>query len=139
MDRSTLHSQSEQLFGWGWQRALASGLGLDDRTVRRWGNDIPVPQYVDALLESLVALRRAGAPLPGRWTSSRERRGARRELQRLCALAFSEYRAGGLDNLAAPERFGRRQAMIVAEALESQGNVPAFRLGRQIRDLARRC
>lgn len=139
MDRAELQSQAESLFGWGWQRTLASGLGLDDRTVRRWGNGMPVPHYVAALLESLAALRQAGSALPPRWTSSGERRTLRRELHRLCALAFSTYRVNGLDNVAVPSRPGWREAMVVAEALESQGNVPAFRLGRQIRDLANRC
>jgi hypothetical protein len=139
MDRAELEQVGVDLFGWGWQTSLAKGLGVDGRTVRRWGIDIAAPRYVEAILECLRALRDAGRPLPPRWTSIRERKVKMQVLRQLCRQAFSEYRVRGLDNIAEPKTIGKREALVIADALEAQGNVLAFKLSRAIREQAARC
>ena len=143
MNRETLGSIARVLFGWGWQSTLARGLGVDSRSVRRWGLNVPVPGYVEAVLESLLALSEAGKPLPPRWRATGERRRLRKlaiiELERMCRDAFARYRVRALDNIALPGRVSREEALVVADALESQGDVMAFKLGRRIRELARQC
>ena len=143
MNRSELHRGAGRLFGWGWQTTLARGLGVEDRTVRRWGVDLDVPTYVEAVIESLSALRQNGISMPERWTPSAERRRQRRivmqNLQRLCDRAFKEFRSRGLDNVSRPDSIRKAEALVVAAALESQSSISAFRLGREIRSLADRC
>jgi hypothetical protein len=139
MSRDELERLAIGLFGWGWQTSLARGLRVDDRTVRRWGVDIGTPRYVEAVLECLGALRDAGKPLPSRWTSTKERKPKMRILRELCRRAFRDYRVRALDNIAEPKKLGRREALVIADALEAQGNASAFKLGRAIREQAGRC
>ncbi len=61
------------------------------------------------------------------------------ELQEMCRKAFARHRVRSLDNISLPNRIGRDEALVVADALESQGSVAAFKLGRMIRDLAGQC
>ena len=143
MDRSSLESCGKTLFGWGWQTTLATGLGVEDRTVRRWGVDLDVPAYAEAVVESLLSLREVGVSLPKRWLPSVERRRRRRiamqNLQQLCDRAFKEFRSRGLDNVSRPNVVRKPEALVIAAALESQGNISAFKLGREIRSLASKC
>ena len=129
----------KSLLGWGWQTTLAHGLGLDNRTIRRWSSDGTAPTYVEAVLECLQALKKAGEPLPARWAPSLERRRDRKSridaARELCLQAFAKYRASALNNIADMDRIGKKEALIIAEALESQGNVSAFKMGREIRSL----
>jgi len=46
------------LYGAQWQSALADGLGVADRTVRRWVAGQPIPEGVRADLLRLVKERR---------------------------------------------------------------------------------
>jgi hypothetical protein len=60
------------------------------------------------------------------------------EVRRLIAKAYQKYRATCLDNIdVKPKDADFPTAMVVAAALMHRGNAEAFRLGRQIRDLAR--
>jgi hypothetical protein len=138
MSGAALEQIGIELFGWGWQTSLAKGLGVDDRTVRRW-TDLGAPQYVEATLECLKLLRDARVPLPPRWTSTEARKPKMKALRQLCRDAFRQYRARGLDNVVEPKKIGKREALVIAEALEAQGNVPAFKMGRAIREQAAQC
>jgi hypothetical protein len=57
----------------------------------------------------------------------------------LCRQAFAKYRATALNNIADMPHIGKDEALIVAEALESQGDVSAFKAGREIRALVAQC
>ncbi len=60
------------------------------------------------------------------------------EVRRLIAKAYKKYRVTCLDNIdVKPNDADFPTAMIVAAALMHRGNAEAFRLGRQIRDLAK--
>lgn len=60
------------------------------------------------------------------------------ELRKLIAKAFEKYHANCLDNISVdPEEADFGDAAVVAAALMHRGNAGAFKLGRQIRKLAR--
>lgn len=60
------------------------------------------------------------------------------EVRRLIAKAYQKYHATCLDNIdVKPNDADFPTAMVVAAALMHRGNAEAFRIGRQIRDLAR--
>jgi hypothetical protein len=143
MNWADLEHSCRSLFGWGWQTTLARGLGVDGRTSRRWKSEESVPAYVEAVLESLQALKNAGEPLPARWAPSVERRRSKASrisaARHLCRQAFAKYRGTALNNIADMPHIGKDEALILAEALESQGDVSAFKIGREIRALVTQC
>jgi hypothetical protein len=60
------------------------------------------------------------------------------EVRKLVAKAYRKYHASCLDNIAIdPQTAGLADAAVVAAALMHRGNAEAFKLGRQIRALAR--
>lgn len=60
------------------------------------------------------------------------------ELRKLIAKAYDKYRAKCLDNIdIKPEKADFADAAIVAAALMNRGGAEAFKLGRQINQLAR--
>ncbi len=60
------------------------------------------------------------------------------EVRKLVAKAYRKYHASCLDNIAIdPETASLADAAVVAAALMYRGNAEAFKLGRQIRGLAR--
>ncbi len=70
------------------------------------------------------------------------REGSRSErveaVRKLVAKAYRKYHASCLDNIAIdPQKASLADAAIVAAALMHRGNAEAFKLGRQIRGLAR--
>lgn len=63
---------------------------------------------------------------------------ALQEVRKLVAKAYRKFRASCLDNISInPDDADFADAAVVAAALMHRGNAEAFRLGRQIRSLAR--
>ena len=63
---------------------------------------------------------------------------ALRQVRKLVAKAYRKFRARCLDNIQIdPASASLADAMIVAAALMHRGGAEAYKLGRQIRDLAR--
>ena len=60
------------------------------------------------------------------------------KVRKLIASAYQRFRASCLDNISVdPERANFSDAVVVAAALMHRGNAEAYRLGQQIRKLAR--
>ena len=60
------------------------------------------------------------------------------EIRSLVTKAYRKFHASCLDNISVdPERAEFADAMVVAAALMNRGNAEAFKLGRQIQNLAR--
>ncbi len=60
------------------------------------------------------------------------------ELRKLIAKAYDKYRAKFLDNIdIKPEKADFADAAIIAAALINRGNAEAYKLGRQINQLAK--
>ncbi len=61
-----------------------------------------------------------------------------RQVRKLLVKAYRKYHASCLDNISVePEKADLADAAVVAAALMHRGNAEAFKLGRQIRSLAR--
>lgn len=66
-------TRAEKLFGPRWQSWFARKIGKDPATVRRWVMEpeqpsaAPVPEEVEALIEALEAVKKAGGDLPERF------------------------------------------------------------------------
>ena len=60
------------------------------------------------------------------------------QARKLVEKAYQRYHASCLDNIAIkPENADLGDAAVIAAALMHRGNAQAFKLGRQIRDIAR--
>jgi hypothetical protein len=60
------------------------------------------------------------------------------EVRKLIAKAYRKFHASCLDNISVdPEKAGFPDAMVVAAALMHRGNAEAYKLGSQIRSLAK--
>lgn len=56
---------SAMLGGYGWKARFARGCKTNYATVKRWANGAsPIPGPVEALVEALEGLCKAGAPFP---------------------------------------------------------------------------
>lgn len=61
-----------------------------------------------------------------------------KQVRKLVMKAYKKFHASCLDNISIdPERAGLADAAIVAAALMHRGNTEAYKLGREIRRLAR--
>lgn len=59
-----LKEAGKALYGYGWQTALASSLGVDGSTVRRWiGSGVGVPAPASAAIRGMAANARMRAAL----------------------------------------------------------------------------
>lgn len=89
--------------------------------------EVFVPDDKVDLVKAYVAQLREG--------SSSE---ARAQIRRLLSKAYKNFHASCLDNIQIdPERADFADAAIVAAALMHRGNAEAYKLGKQLRNLAR--
>lgn len=89
--------------------------------------EVSVPEDKADLVRAYAAQLREGS-----------RSEALAEIRSLVAKAYRKFQASCLDNISVdPEQAEFADAMVVATALMHRGNAEAFKLGRQIRNLAR--
>jgi len=66
-----LKEAGKALYGYGWQTALASALGIDGSTVRRWiGSGVAIPAPAAAAIRSMTTCARLRAVLLARGVSA---------------------------------------------------------------------